>query len=96
MPSKSALKVYQKLQNTVKGITVRELETLYKGYGFEMRSQKGSHATYVHPEYKHVKEFPRPTLAIHAGELHPDYARKARSVIEKLLELQGKEAQNGE
>ena len=43
-------KLYQRLlASTSRRISFRELETLLRGFGFELKRTKGSHRSYKHP-----------------------------------------------
>ncbi len=82
-----AAKRLQKAKNNPKGWRFEELASLYKAFGFEVRSAKGSHHVAVHPDIK-----TRPTFVKHSGELSEFYVKQAVAVIEELLSIQKEEA----
>lgn len=64
----------------------RELDKLYKGFGFIIKHGR-KHDIAIHPEYPQL----RGTLTRSSGELHRDYISHAVKMIEKLLEIEGEE-----
>jgi predicted RNA binding protein YcfA (HicA-like mRNA interferase family) len=77
-----AEKRLQRARNNPKGWHFEELKSLYEGFGFEVRSGKGSHHVAKHPKIKR-----RPTFVKHSGELPASYVREAVEAIEELLKM---------
>ena len=80
--SKRANKLLEGMRRTLSNWTLEDLYSLYKGYGFKIRS--GNHPIAKHPLYPHL----RATLPNHK-DFAKGYISHAVKLIEKLLELEG-------
>lgn len=76
----------QKAKNNKRGWHFEELKRLYEGFGFEVKSAKGSHWVAKHPLIK-----TRLTFTSHSGELSEYYVKDAVAAIEEVLRLQGED-----
>lgn len=82
MPPKHK-KLLQRAKDSPRGWRLRELITLYKGFGFEIR-ELSRHTSVSHPEF-----LLRTTVPRHPNrELDPNYVRYAVKLIENLLDKQ--------
>lgn len=85
MPTK-AEKLLQDMRGSKRGWTRRDLETLYTGFGFEIRNSRGPHDMVVHPVYKQlVTSLPR------HRKLAVAYVTLAIKLIEQLQTLQNEQ-----
>ena len=84
MPSKAA-KLLESMRQSTANWTRRDLDTLYLGFGFEIRTGKG-HDIAKHPKYPKL----RATLPRHSS-LAKEYFRYAVKLIDRLHELEKEE-----
>lgn len=72
----------QKLHDSPRNISDRELISILEGLGFEKRGGKGSHTGYKHPKLPHVL-----LIVPNQNPLKISYVIQARKIIAELLEL---------
>ena len=88
MPPKHE-KLFDKAKNrTQAGWKTHELESLYEGYGFQIRGGKESHRNVSHPDYPDNLNL-RGTFTAHPKEIDPVYVKSAIGLIEELMRLKG-------
>jgi len=77
-----AEKLLERMRRSQSGWKYRDLEILFKGFGFEIR-QGANHAILTHPDYPEL----RYTLPRHR-DIRKQYVKDAVKIVDKLLELQ--------
>jgi len=71
----------QRLSDSPRSISDRELIGILKSLGFDERSGEGSHRLFKHPRYGHVLTVP------HQDPLKVTYVIQARKIINEVMEL---------
>lgn len=87
-----AEKLLGKMRHSQSGWRRRDFETLYLGFGFIKKVERGSHTIYQHPGYPELTA----TVSRSSGDLHAAYARQAIKYIDRLLELEKDNEPDGE
>ena len=83
-PGSAATKLRARMARTKSGWRARDLDRLYRGFGFDAR-QRGPHVVYFHPR------FPILTAAVtrSSGALPPGYVETALDLLDRLDALIG-------
>lgn len=81
-----------KMRLSQSGWRRRDFETLYLGFGFVKKVERGGHTVYQHPDYPEITA----TVSRSSGDLHAAYARQAVKNIDQILELEKDEEPNEE
>ena len=84
----SAEKLLARMRQSKSGWGFHDLDTLYRGFGFEVR-EGGKHTMYIHPHFPQL----RATVARHRS-LPIGYIQHAIQLIDQLKKIEG-EVPNG-
>lgn len=82
-----AEKLLERMRQTKAGWGYADLDSLYRGFGFEVR-EKGKHAMYIHPNFPEL----RATVARH-GSLPIGYISHGVKLMDKLKRLEASKAE---
>jgi len=80
-PGATAIKLREDMKNNKSGWGQSDLDTLYRGYGFELR-EGGKHRMYAHPAFPQLHE-----SVSRQNDLPPGYAQSALKLITELERL---------
>ena len=81
----SAEKLLARMKRTKAGWTHKDLDTLYRGFGFEA-DEDGPHTVYVHSKYPQLRASVTRSRTVAVG-----YVQHALKLIEQLQDLERKE-----
>lgn len=80
----SAEKLLARMKRTKAGWTHKDLDTLYRGFGFEVE-EDGPHSMYIHSTYPQLRASVTRSHTVAIG-----YVQHALKLIEELKSLEGK------
>ena len=85
----NARKLLARMRQSKSGWRFKDLDTLYKGFGFEAR-EGGKHAMYIHPKYHQLRATVSRQRSLPIG-----YVQHAIKLIDEVMKLEGGGQRNG-